>query len=355
MYGLIYLLTIMLIIDNRMIPSRVFPLFWFTVMVCLSLSVRWAMIQSGQALGDGDLSAYVLNMGVEGINSYHIREPVFWFGSRYLYNVIGNPGLVFVVMDIILFLTFYKSVGLFQTFFPKHIKFDNVKYLYFGAFLVYPYLTGMHNHYRQILAVSFAMCAFGLAEKKTRKALFVYLISILTHNATILLFPIFLLARKRNISTFLMVLAVPAIIFIFFLPSYFSFFGYDGWYEIARRFSEVGVSDVSSARNQIYLYLLLLTTFSIIILEYASKGRVQYLLIKVLICLVAIYFVSFWIFPNQATSRVFFMILTLFYSLIGLYIEVKFKTESLIKLFYFHLALVPLLGLRGDGLVYDVW
>ena len=258
-------------------------------------------------------------------------------------------------MDAILFLAFYKSVGLFQTFFSKHIKLDNLKYLYFGAFLIYPYLTGMHNHYRQILAVTFAMCALGLAEKKTRKALFVYLISILTHNATVLLLPIFLLALKRNISSLLKVLAVSAIIFTFFLPSSFSLFGYDAWYEITRRFYEVGVSGVSSGRNVIYLYLLLLTAFFIIILEYASKRRLQYLFIKVLICLVAIYFISFWFFPNQATSRVFFMVLTLLYPLIGLYIEVKFKTESLVKLFYFHLALVPLLGLRGDGLVYNFW
>ena len=346
MYGFIYVLTIMLIIDNRIIPSRLFPLFWFTVMVFLSLSIRWTMIQSGQALGDGDLSGYVFNMGRADATSYHLREPIFWFGTRYLYKVIGNPGLVFVVTDVILFLTFYKSVSLFQTFFPKQINFYNVKYLYFGAFLIYPYLTGMHNHYRQILAVTSAMCAFGLAEKKLGKALFVYLISVLTHNATILLSPILLLAHKRNTFSYLMVAAVLTIIFFLFAPSVY-------FYEVIRRFFEVGMRDVFDTRTGIYFYLLLFTTFFVIFLEYNFKGKVQYLFIKVVISLTAIYFFSYWFFPSQGASRVFFMALTLLYSLIGLYIEVKFKSGRLVRLFYFHLSLVPLLGLRGDGLIYD--
>lgn len=349
MYGLIYILTIVLIIDNRIISSRIFPLCWFTVMVCLSLSIRWTMIHSGQALGSGDIYGYVLNMSLQDtMISYHWREPVFWLGSQYLYKVIGNPGLVFVVMDAVLFLTFYKSVGLFQTFFTKPIKFDNVKYLYFGAFLIYPYMTGMHNHYRQILGVAVAMVAFGLAEKKLVKALVFYLCSILIHNSVILLFPIFLLAHKRITSFNLIGIGAFVIILALFIPSY-----YLG--EIIRRFVQIGVADVVHVRTEIYLYLLLLTTSFIIILEYTFNRRVQHLLIKVLISLTAIYLFSFVVFPNQAASRVFFMVLTLLYILIGLYIEVRFKTGPLVRLLYFHLSLIPLLGLRGDGLVYDIW
>tara|TARA_B110000008_G_C16969836_1_gene563481 strand:+ start:787 stop:1761 length:975 start_codon:yes stop_codon:yes gene_type:complete len=322
-------------------------------MVCLSLSIRWEMIQSGQVLNDGDLSAYVYNMGVEKTLSYHLREPIFWYGSRYLYIVFGNPGLVFVFMDIILFLTFYKSVGLFKTFFSKHINFHNVKYLYFSAFLFYPYIAGMHNHYRQILAVTIAMCAFGIAEKKPRKALFVFLISIATHNGMVMLLPILLLSGKRKISTGVMTIAGLVTIITLFVPAYLGYFGYDGWSELIRRFNDIGTSDIATGRAKMYLYLLLLTTFFIIILEYSFKARAQYLLIKVLICLTAIYFVGFLLFPNHAASRVFFMVFTLFLPLTGLYVEIKFKTEPTVRLLYFHLSLVPLLGLRGDGLVYE--
>ena len=204
MYGLIYGLTVILIFDHRIIPRRAFFLFWFIVMVFLSLSIRWGMIDEDiylvniQALGD--MGAYNLNMAREdNFISYHLREPIFWVGSRFLYKVIGNFGLVFVVMDVVLFLSFYKSIELLQSFFPKHIKLDNIKYLYFAAFLVYPYIVGMHNHYRQILAITIAMCAIGLADKKLGKALFIYLISILVHNAALMLFPVILLVKKFNI------------------------------------------------------------------------------------------------------------------------------------------------------------
>ena len=40
------------------------------------------------------------------------------------------------------------------------------------------------------------------------------------------------------------------------------------------------------------------------------------------------------------------------YNSIGLYIENRFKPIQISRLLYFHLSLVPLLGLRGDGLYY---
>ncbi len=354
MYLLIYIITVMLIIDNRIIPSRLFFLFWFTVMVCLSLSIRWTLIQGSEVSAESDLGAVVMNMRIEqGVISYHLREPVFWYGIRYLHKVIGNPGLVFVVMDVVLFLTFYKSVGLFQRFFLNHINFHNVKYLYFGAFLIYPYLAGMHNHYRQILAVTIAMYAFGITDKKLVKSLFAFLISIAIHNAMIILLPILFLAGKRKISSSLMTLIGLAIIFVAVVPLTAVFFGYDSWYEINRRLSQVGVRDTFSARNVIYLGLLIFATLFVITVEFTSKRKAHYLLIVVLIYLTVLYCFSLWAFPEQGSSRIFFIVLTLLYLLLGLYVETKFKTEPTVRLLYFHLLLVPLMGLRGDGLVYN--
>ena len=349
MYGLIYTLTIILIIDHRIIPSRLFPIFWLIVMIFLSLSIRWNMIITGQVIGSGDIAGYVSNMKLDDVwLSYHYREPIYWFGTQYLYKIIGNPGLVFVVTDIILFLTFYKSVGLLKTFFPKPIKFENLKYLYFGAFLVYPYLTGMHNHYRQILAVTIAMCAIGLADKELRKAYFLFVVSVLIHNGAALLFPILMLVQeKRHLFSKFIVLLVLSVMMILFIPS-------DVFYEITRRVNEVEVRSGSDARTEIYLYLLMFSTFVIIVLEYGFKWKVRFnFLIQLMGCMTAIYFVSFLVFSSQPAGRVFFMILTMLYIFIGMYIDVKFKTGSLKKFLYFHLSLIPLLGLQGDGLVYE--
>jgi len=321
-------------------------------MVFLSLSIRWGMIDEDiylvniQALGD--MGAYNLNMAREdNFISYHLREPIFWVGSRFLYKVIGNFGLVFVVMDVVLFLSFYKSIELLQSFFPKHIKLDNIKYLYFAAFLVYPYIVGMHNHYRQILAITIAMCAIGLADKKLGKALFIYLISILVHNAALMLFPVILLVKKFNILTYLIVIAALAIIFNFFIPSFLID-------EIYRRLDDKTLTvDIFNIRTLLYASLLFFLTLTVIISEYFAKSRENFLLIKVLFSFTLIYLFSLWFFPNNlVASRVFFMVLTVIFILIGLYIENRFKPIQISRLLYFHLSLVPLLGLRGDGLYY---
>ena len=101
----------MFIIDNRFIPTRLFFLFWLTVMICLSLSIRWTIIQTDQLPGEGDLAAIVSNMQEPtGVISYYLREPVFWFGIQYLYNIIGNSGLVMVVMDVFIFIIFFRNL-----------------------------------------------------------------------------------------------------------------------------------------------------------------------------------------------------------------------------------------------------
>jgi len=360
MYGLIYGLTVILIFDYRIIPRRAFFLFWFIIMVFLSFSIRWGMIEEAIYTSNsqvwGDIGSYSYNMALESpFISYHLREPIFWVGSRLLYKVIGNFGLVFVVMDVVLFLTFYKSIELLQSFFPKHIKLHNAQYLYFAAFLVYPYIVGMHNYYRQILGVTIAICAMGLADKKLGKALFIFLISILVHNATILLFPIILLVKKYNIFYCLIVIAALTIIFNLFMsyapnyivPTYFIS-------EVSRRFYETTLTvDVFNTRTLIYASLLFLLTFFVILSEYLAKSRENFILIKVLFFLNLVYLFSLLFFPNNlVASRIFFMVLTLIFILIGLYIENRFKPIQISRLLYFHLSLVPLLGLRGDGLYY---
>jgi hypothetical protein len=271
----------MLIIDHRIIPARLFFLFWLTVMVCLSLSIRWPFILTDQLFGESDLTAIVYNMQEpSGYISYYLREPVFWFGIQFLYNVIGNPGLVMVVMDIFIFFIFYKSIVLFQNYFSKHINFHNVKYLYFGAFIIYPYIVGMHNHYRQIMAVTIAMYAIGLTKKKTLKSILVFLISMLIHNSTILLLPILFLLGNRNFSSNFIKILVLALISSIFTFIFLPFFGYDGFSQILRRFSDLTVESTLNYRNLIYCYLLILATLFVIILEYNSNLLYYNLLFK---------------------------------------------------------------------------
>ncbi len=353
MYLFIYLITVMLILSHKIIPKRPFFLIWFAVMLCLSLSIRWSVIESNQILNDGDLSAFVHNMKIKDLFiSYFLKEPVFWYGIQFLYRVIGNAGLVFVVVDAIIFVTFYKAVSSFQIFFEKNINFGNVRYLYFGAFLCYPFMMGMHNHYRQILAVIITFYAIGILNKNVKKSFMIFLISIAIHNAMIVLFPIFLLLGKYKISSSLIITAGLTIVIGLIISLFFSNFGYDGWYEIYKRFRLVGYVDSSSVRNIIYLFIMIFGTCSVAFIEFTTKGKPNYMLAAVLAYLSVLYALTIWFLPDQASSRIFFLVLTLLYLLFGLYIETKFKTEPIVRLIYFHITLIPFLGLRGDGLVY---
>lgn len=352
-YLLIYLITVMLILNNKIIPKRLFFLVWFTVMLCLSFSIRWSVIESNHIVNDGDLSAFVRNMKIKDLFiSYYLKEPVFWYGIQFLYRIIGNAGLVFVVIDVIIFVLFYKAVTSLQMFFPKKINFVNVRYLYYGAFLCYPFIAGMHNHYRQILALIIALYAIGILNKSVKKSFFIFLISIAIHNAMIVLFPIFLLLGKHKISSSTGFTVGLAIVIGLIMPLFLSSFGYDGWYEINRRFRLVGYVDASSVRNIMYLFIIIFGTCCVAFLEFTTKGKANYMLATVLAYLTILYGTTIWFLPDQASSRIFFLILALLFLLFGVYIETKFRTEPLVRLIYFHVTLIPLLGLRGDGLVY---
>lgn len=343
----------MLCLNHKIIPKRLFFLAWFAVMLCLSFAIRWTVIESNQVLNDGDFSAYVNNMKIKDtFIIYFLKEPVFWYGTQFLYRVIGNAGLVFVVIDVIIFVTFYKSVSLFQIYFSKNIKFYNVRYLYFGAFLCYPYIAGMHNNYRQILAVTIALYAIGIVNTKFKKSFIIFLIAMAIHNAVVVLSPILLLVGKHKISSSFIYIASFAIIIGLIVPLFFMNFGYDGWYEISKRFRAVGYAETSSLRNIIYLFIMIFGACTVAFFDFTAKGKVNYLLASVLAYTTVLYALTIWFLPDQASSRIFFLILTLLYLLFGLYIETKFKTEPIVRLIYFHISLIPLLGLRGDGLVY---
>jgi hypothetical protein len=343
----------MLILNNKIIPKRLFFLIWFTVMICLSFSIRWSVIESNQIMNDGDLSSFVNNMKIQDLFiSYYLKEPVFWFGIKFLYSIIGNAGLVFVLIDAIIFVAFYKAVTSLQIFFQKKINFVNVRYLYYGAFLCYPYIAGMHNHYRQILAFSVVLYAIGLLNKSIKKPFFIFLISIAIHNTMIVLLPIFLLLGKHKIS-FSIIFSAGLVVVIGLIASLlFGSFGYDAWYEINKRFSLVGYVDSSSIRNLIYLFLMIFTACSVAFLEFTAKGKANYKLTTVLAYLTILYGATILFLPDQASSRIFFLVLGLLYLLLGIYIETRFRTEPFVRLIYFHISLIPLLGLRGDGLVY---
>lgn len=282
---------------------------------------------------DSDLETYIMNMSIEGlIIPYHWREFVWWLGSRYLYQAIGDPAVVFMIFDFFLILALYLSIDLIRkTFFPE-INSWTLRYLYFGVFLFFPFPLGMHNTYRQILALAIFLFAFGNAKEKVGKSIFIYATSFFIHNAVILLAPVFLLILNNfKHQKFAFVALLLMIVGLVFVSS------------VSNPFVEKSAGAQIGQRIQyIYLIVLLFIFALVYSFEYIRDSRSNWMLIKVICTLVVTYFGCFTVLESQALERVFFMVMVVLFPILGIYFESSFKPKLLVRLVYLHLSISPL-------------
>ncbi len=155
----------------RLVDNRSFFFVWLISMTLLIFPLRLEGLSN--ALDDSDLATYVMNMAItEYILPYHWREFVFWLGQRYLYQLVGDPAVVFIIFDFVLVLALYKSLDLLHKIISPEIDLRDFRYLYFVAFLFFPVVVGMHGVYRQILAVVLFLVALGYSKEKLGKGSF---------------------------------------------------------------------------------------------------------------------------------------------------------------------------------------
>jgi len=128
---------------------------------------------------------------------YHQRGFVFWLGQKYLYIFASNSAVFFIVFDFILALAFYRSIDLLLEIISPKIYLRNLRYLYFGIFLFFSVFMGTHNQYWLSIALMPFICAIGYSKEKFGKGSFVFVLSVFTHNAVLLLTPIFLLVANN--------------------------------------------------------------------------------------------------------------------------------------------------------------
>ena len=65
------------------------------------------------------------------INSFFFREFIFWFGIKYLYVLIGNEIIVFIIIDSIIFLLIFKSFSLIKNIFFSKVQQYEINYIFF--------------------------------------------------------------------------------------------------------------------------------------------------------------------------------------------------------------------------------
>lgn len=150
--------------------------------------------------------SYAPGMKSDSVAFYYIKEPVYWFASRFLYKITHIHQVVFIIIDLFCFsllLYVQKSLRL-----PKYFPF-----LFLGFF---PVLLGMQNVYRQFIASFFLLMTLAsVLEGEGYKKNLSFLFAILSHGSSILLLPLlFIRAHKvRKIG----VMFYGAVLFIFLL------------------------------------------------------------------------------------------------------------------------------------------
>jgi hypothetical protein len=330
-YIIIYVLTVALAIDPRVIPNRFFPLTWLIVMVFYSYCLRWTGLELN--VPENDFSSYIGNMKITGyILPYHWKEPVFWLGTRYLYQLVESVYVVYIITDLVLFLVFYHAISKIRWLIPQCKNLANIKYLYFSAFLFFPFVLSMGNTYRQILAIPFFLCALGYGKKSVIKCILFFMISVMIHNATLLVLPVFLVLFKGRFrySIFIVIAAIITLVTTY-LDSDF--------------ISALTTRDLSyNVGRNIHIYLLLCLIFIIsitILSENLIINKNNITLFKVMGIMFATYLGCFYFMGNQPLERMFFILMTILFPLGGFYIEQKFKSQSDGRVLYCHLTLLP--------------
>ena len=334
-YISIYSIGLSLLFFPDLIRDRFFFIFWFLSALTLSLVIRSSIGLTHSA----DIDGYILYMQANDIKSLYLREPIFWFGTRYLYNLIGDGIKVFVILDIILFLFLYKGFTYTKNIFSSEISISSVKYVFFLSLIFFPFVLGMHNYYRQILASVIFISAIGYCgNNKIIKGLLMSLIAVLIHNASAIFFPLLMIViDKRRYKIFAFVSLPILLISIDFILG----------------LSSGGLTErigFEAGRNIHYLYLLSLIILISFISYFETKNLsnnyrsfVYFLLITIII-----YIYSLVTMTSGQSERLLLYIFAIIFPFLAYYFEERFKPKILIRFIFYHVALSPLFFLYSS-------
>lgn len=108
---------------------------------------------------------------------YYGREFIFWYSSKFLYGIVGNEKISYVIFDLLIILSLFLALG------------KNKKYVPMFYFVFFINIIGVGNIYRQYIVTSICVVIL-LREPKLHWALFLLTISLFIHNMVVLIIPI---------------------------------------------------------------------------------------------------------------------------------------------------------------------
>ena len=338
-YFLTYLLTLCFIFFPKLITGKTFFIFWYSFSLCLSVIIRSSIGVQESA----DFDGYIISMQGEDIIPYFLREPVFWFGIRALYGILGSGIYVFIFLDALLFLIIYYGFDLCRRAYYPKLKASKLYYLYFAVFLFFPYVMGMHNIYRQIFATAIFILAIGLiGNNKAIRGYITSLIAVLIHNPAAFFLPLLILSMKKNFFKYSAFIVLALILFTF---QAIQQLGSSLLYAYFLRASSLSGDVAGIGDNIAYLYLISLYVILgiIFLIESKTKDKANTHFISMFLILTIFYsYVAFSFAPEQSQRFVFYIFGILF-PFFGFYFESRFKPIILSRLIFFHVSLAPLI------------
>jgi len=331
-YFFAYLFTIWFIFFPKSINENFFFIIWFFFSICLSLIIRSSIGSTPSA----DIDGYIANMQREEILSfsYYLREPIFWFGIRFLYDLLGDGIIVFIFLDILVFLLIYTSFSICKKSFYPSLDSSNLYYLFFAALLFFPYVMGMHNIYRQLMATFVFLIGLGLVgQSRIIKGYLISLIAVLIHNPVGIFLPVLVMSMRNKFFKYFSIILLAGILIIF--QSLLQI-------ESSYLYRE---SSISIGRNIAYLYLISLTIILVTVLffEFLNQDKQHSVFISIFFILTVTYAYSAFFFSSEQAQRMVFYTFGILFPFFGFYFESRFKPKILSRLILFHASIAPLI------------
>jgi hypothetical protein len=333
-YFLVYLLAIWFIFFPKFLTQSGFFITWFVTVFLLSLIIRSSIGDTKSA----DIDNYIYYMtaipGLEISLNYMLREFIFWFGIRFLFFLVQDGSLVFVILDVILFLYIYKGFILCKKAFYPKLNQSHLNYLLFSVMLFHPFVMGMHNTYRQILATSIFITAIGLiGNKKTIKGYLTSLIAVFIHNASAMFLPLLMLVTPNKIIRNMSFFTIPPIVGLLILTG-------SSENEFISRDNSI---DIGSTLQYLLAAVFIILFSAIAGLELTSKHKKGHdVLITFFLILILLFIPVVITSSGEQAQRLSFYVFSFIFPFLGFYVASSFKPRVISSLVFFHFSILPL-------------
>jgi len=162
---------------------------------------------------ESDILTYALEMKGDSLDSYYIREFIFWIGMRVIYFITNSDFATFILLDIFWIYLLFKTSSL-----KKYEKLNNGLVIILAT--SFPFFFGYQNIYRQFYATIILLLSYSYIGRRNSYSWMLFFISIFVHNLSLFALPLFVAKgfTKFNKVDRLILSSSISIIYVIILP-----------------------------------------------------------------------------------------------------------------------------------------